>query len=78
MTEFGGSERSDQDPGDAGDGRSDMPIDMAIEIVTAATSIAAETAGVTIFELMERKENGKRKRRCEAPATPSDWRSRMQ
>jgi hypothetical protein len=78
MTEFRGSERSDLDAGEAGDGRSDAPMDMAMEMATAATSIAAETAGVTIFEPMERNENGKRRRRSEAPATPSDWRSRME
>ena len=53
MTEFRGSERSDLDAGEAGDGRSDAPMDMAMEMATAATSIAAETAGVTIFEPME-------------------------
>jgi hypothetical protein len=78
MTEFRGSERSDLDAGEAGDGRSDAPMDMAMEMATAATSIAAETAGVTIFEPMERNENGKRRRRSEAPATPSDRRSRME
>jgi hypothetical protein len=31
-----------------------------------------------MFELMERNENGKRRRRREAPATSSDWRSRME
>jgi len=42
------------------------------------TPIAAETAGATIFEPMERNENGKRRRRSEAPATAGDWRSRME
>jgi len=78
MTEFRGSERSDLDAGEAGDGRSDAPMDMAMEMATVVTSIAAETAGVTIFEPMERNENGKRRRRSEAPVTPSDWRSRME
>ena len=53
-------------------------MDVAMEMATAATSIAAETAGATIFEPMERNENGKRRRRSEAPAAPSDWRSRME
>jgi len=78
MTEFRGSERSDLDVGEAGDVKSDAPMDMAMEMATAATSIAAETAGVTIFESMERNKNGKQRRRSEAPATPSDWRSRME
>jgi len=72
MTEARGSERSDLDTGEAGDRRSDAPVDVAMEMTTA------ETAGATIFELMERNENGKRRRRSEAPATPSDWRSRME
>jgi len=51
---------------------------VAMEMAMAATAIAAETAGATIFEPMERIENGKRRRRSEAPAPPSDWRSRME
>jgi len=73
MTEFRGSERSDLDAGEAGDGRSNAPIDMAMEVATAATP-----AGVAIFEPMERNEKGKRRRRSEAPAAPSDWKSRME
>jgi len=60
--------------GEAGIGRSDMPVDVAMEMTTATTSIAAETAGRTIFQLMERNENGKRRRRSDAPQAPSDWR----
>jgi len=81
MTEVRVSERSDLDVEEAGDGRSDAPMDVAMKMVRAATPIAAETAGATIVEPMERNENGKRRRRCEAPATvlpPSDWRSRME
>jgi nucleotidyltransferase/DNA polymerase involved in DNA repair len=78
MTEIRGSERSDLDAGEAGDGRSDAPMDMAMEMVAAATSIAVETLGVTRFEPMERNENGKRRRRSKAPVTPSDWMSRME
>jgi len=73
MTEFRGSERSDLDGGEAGDRRSNAPMDMAMEEGTAATAV-----GVTIFEPMERKENGKRRRRSKAPAAPRDWRSRME
>jgi len=65
--------KPDLDAGEAGDGRSDPPKDMVMEIATAATS-----AGVTIFEPTERNENRNWRRRSEAPATPSDWRSRMQ
>jgi hypothetical protein len=50
MTEFGISGRSDLDAGEARDGRSDMPIDVAMEMPTAATSIAAETMGTAKFE----------------------------
>jgi len=49
-----------------------------MEMATASTSIAAETTHGTIFEPIERNENGKRRRRSEAPAAPSDWRSRME
>jgi hypothetical protein len=52
-------------------------MDMAMEMTTASTSIAVETAGTTICEPMERNKNEKRRRRSEAPAAPSDWRSRI-
>jgi hypothetical protein len=58
MTKFRGSKRSDLDTGESGDGRSDAPMDIEMEMATAATSIAAETPGVTIFEPMQRNENG--------------------
>jgi len=77
MTEFRVSGRSDLDVGGAENGRSDAPLDVAMEMVTA-TAIAAETAGAGIFEPMEGNENGKRGRRSEAPAAPSDWRSRLE
>jgi hypothetical protein len=77
MTEFRVSVRSDLDAGEAGNGRSDAPMDVAMEMATAATTIAAETAGAIIFDPMERNENGKRRRMSEAPAASSDWRSRM-
>jgi len=78
MTEARGSERSDLDMGEAGDRRSDAPVDVAMEMTTAATPTPAETGGATMFKPMERNENGKRRRRSQAPATPSDWRSRME
>ena len=56
-------------------------MDVAMEMATMLTPIAAETTGATIFEPMERNENGKRRRRSKAPATalaPGDWRSPME
>jgi len=64
--------------GEAGDRRSDTPMDMEMEMTTAATPTATETASGTMFELTERTENGKWRRTSKAPATPSDWRSRME
>jgi hypothetical protein len=51
---------------------------VAIEIATAVIAFAAETAGATIFEPLERNENGKRTRRSQAPEAPSHWTSRME
>ena len=53
MTEARVSERSDLDQGEAGDRRSDAPVDMAMEMTTAATPTPTETAGATMFEPME-------------------------
>jgi len=78
ITEVRGSKRSDLDTGEAGDRRSDAPMDVAMEMATMATPIAAETAGAAIFEPMERNENGERRRMSKAPATTGDWRSRME
>jgi hypothetical protein len=79
-TEVRERERSSRDPGGAADGRSNAPMDMAMamEMVTAVTSIPTETAGEDKFELMARIENGKRRRKCEVPAAAwavMDWRS---
>ena len=71
MTEFRVSGRSDLDAGEAGNGRRDMPMDVAMEMATVATAMAAETAGANIFELMERNENRKRRRWSEDLATPA-------
>jgi len=78
MTEFRVSVRSDLDAGEAEQGRSDAPMDVAMEMATATTPVAAETVGAAIFEPMKRNENRKQRRRSEAPAAPSDWRSRME
>jgi len=78
MSKARASERSDLDTGDAGDRRNNAPMDMAMEMTTAATPTAT---GATIFEPMKRNEYRKRRRKSEAPATtlaPSDWRSRME
>jgi len=53
-------------------------MDVAMEMATAAAAIAGETAGATIFEPMERNENGNRRKRSEAPAAPSDCMSPME
>ena len=63
------------------DGRSDTPMDMAMEMATAVAAIGAETAGEDTLEPMERHENGKRRRRSEVPATTwafGDGRSGME
>ena len=69
MTEARESERSGLDIEEVADGRCDAPMDMAMEMATAVTSIAAETAGPTIFEPMERNENRKRRRRSRMQRT---------
>jgi len=77
MTEARVSEMSDLDTGEAADSSSNAPVHVAMEITTAATLTHEETPGATMFKPMERNENGKQKTRSKAPATPSDWRSRM-
>jgi hypothetical protein len=72
MTEFRESGKSNLDAGESGNGRGDVPVDVAMEMATAATSIATETAGATIFEPMERIKNGIWGRSSEAPVAPSD------
>jgi hypothetical protein len=69
MTEVRVSERSDLDTGEAADGRSNVPMDVVMDMATGLTPIAAETVGATTLQQMERKENGKRRRWSEAPAT---------
>ena len=65
------------DAGEDGNGRSDAPMDVVMEMASAVTATAAGTAGGTIFELMERNKTGRRRRRNQAPAAPSDWKCRM-
>jgi len=80
MSEVRVSDMSHLETGEAGNRRSDAPMVVPMEMATAATAITVETAGATIFELMERYENRKWRSRMEAQATalaPSDWRSRM-
>jgi len=78
MTEVRVSERIDLDAGEAGDRRSDTPMDVAMEIAIVGTSIAAGTVGPSISVPIESNRNRKRSRRSEAPAAPSDLRSRLQ
>jgi hypothetical protein len=58
MTKFRVSRRSDQGVGEAGNGRNNAPMDVVMEMATAATPMAVETAGASIFEPMERNGNG--------------------
>jgi len=76
MIEATDSGRSELDTGEAGDGRSDAPRDVPMEMATAVTPIAEETTGASIFERMERNEKGMRRWRSETSA-PSDRRSCM-
>jgi len=76
MTEFTVSRRSDLDAEDAGDEWSDKPMDVTMEMATSARSIAAETVGTAIFDMMETHKNGKWRRRSKALAGSSDRRSR--
>jgi hypothetical protein len=62
------------------DRRSYAPMHIAMEMETAVTPIAMETAGETSFKPMERNENGKQRRRSDVPGTTftlQDWKSRM-
>ena len=79
MTKVRVRERRALNTGEAADGRSDRPMDMEMEMVTAVRSIAAGTGGEATFEPRAKKENGKQ-RRSEVPATTwaiRDWRSHM-
>jgi len=78
MNEARVSQRRKLDKWEAGDRRSDTQMEMAMEMTTAATTTATETVGATTSEPIETNEKGKRRRTSKAPATPSDWRSRMQ
>lgn len=53
MTKFKVRRRSDLDTAEAGEARSDPPTDVAMEMAAQATSIAAETVGVTSFQRIE-------------------------
>jgi len=75
MSDARGCERSNLDRGEAGDRGRDVRMDSAMEMTTAVTPTAA---GEIKFQPMERNNNGNRRRRSEAPAAPSDWRSRME
>lgn len=75
------SGKSDLDTGEAGDGKSNARIDVAIAMATEATPMAVETLRATKVDLTERNENRKRRTTSEALATtmaPSIWWSRME
>jgi hypothetical protein len=57
--------RSSLDTGAAADGMNATPMDMAMEMATAVTANAAETASEEALELMERNQDGKQCRRSE-------------
>jgi len=78
MTEARVSERTNLDMGEAGDRRSDAPLDVPMEMTRAATPTPRETAVATMSEAKERNKKRKRRSGNEAPATPSDGRSRME
>jgi hypothetical protein len=72
------SGRSDLDAGDAGNGRGDAPMDVAMEMAMVVTPIAVVIAGATIFVPTERNANGKQTRMCKVLVAPSDCRSHME
>jgi hypothetical protein len=81
MTKVRVSKRSDLDMRESGNGGSDAPGDVALEIATAVTRIATGTVGATTLELLGRNENRTWTRRSEAPVTamaPSNWRSSVE
>jgi hypothetical protein len=78
MTEVRVNKRGVQDTGEVGDRRSDARMNVAMEMVTALTTIAAETTCAIIFEPMVMNENGQQRRRSKAMANVLVWRSRME
>jgi hypothetical protein len=77
IPEFRVSGRSDLDAGEAENRKSDAPMDEAMEMATAVTSIAVETAYATIFERMENNDHANRRWWSEVPVAPSDCRCGM-
>jgi hypothetical protein len=81
MTEVRVSERSGLDMGGTPDRRCDTPMNTAMEMAMAVTSIGRETAGQDTLETTEKNGNGMRRRRSQVPATPlvlRDWRSHIE
>ena len=79
MAEVRLSERCHLDTREVGDGTSNTTMAMAIEMVTAVTPIARGSRSAARLEPMMRNENGKWRRRSEAPGAAfgnGDWRSR--
>jgi hypothetical protein len=80
MTVVRGSERSYLDTGELADRRSKMPMNMAIEMVTAVKSIPVDSVGRDTLGQMKIQENGKRKTGSGLPETAcalGGWRSCM-
>jgi hypothetical protein len=78
MTKFRVSGSSNLDTGNGGNGKRDAPMDLVMEIATAATSTALVTAGVSIFEPEQSNKHGKRRMRREALAALSNSGSRKE
>ena len=81
LTEVRGNTKNGLDTGEAADGSSDAPREMAMEIATALSSIAAETAGEDTLQPREKNANRKGKRRSDVLATAwalCDWMSGME
>lgn len=76
--DFRQSERCDLKISESGEQSSNAPVDVASKMATVVTSIAFENEGPTVFEPMERNENTKQRRRNQALAAHSDWRSRIE
>jgi hypothetical protein len=75
------SERRGLNTGGAVDARRAAPMDIVMEMATAVTHIAAESAGEDTLEPIRRNENGMQKRRSEirvAACALGEWRSRIE
>jgi len=81
MTEVRVTERSNEDRGEARNGRCDVDMDVAMDMATTTPSVTVDTAGSIISESMVGNKNRKQRQSNETPANasaPSDWRSRIE